>query len=66
MAGVPRVHPCRPDELTVYAPIGTLPNGSLGVALVFCSCGPREEGERLVAPLRTIGRPLMEVIHPAS
>ena len=55
-----------PDELTVYAPIGTLPNGSPGVALVFCSCGPREEGERLVAPLRTIGRPLMEVIRPAS
>ena len=55
-----------PDELTVYAPVGTLPNGISGMGMNICYCGPREEGERLVAPLRTISTPLMEVIRPAS
>jgi UDP-N-acetylenolpyruvoylglucosamine reductase len=55
-----------PDELTAYAPIGRLPNGSPAVGVMFCYCGAQEEGERLVAPLRSIGKPLMEMIRPAS
>lgn len=53
-----------PDELSVNAGMGSLPDGSafLGVAVVWC--GPLEAGERALKPLRTFDTPLGDMIAP--
>jgi FAD/FMN-containing dehydrogenase len=55
-----------PDELTAYAGLATMPNGLAAAAIGVCYCGPLEEGERLIAPVRTLGSPLADMIHPMS
>ncbi len=55
-----------PDELTMGAGLATLPDGTSGAALVLCYCGPFEEGERLIEPVRTFGSPLIQAIRPMS
>jgi FAD/FMN-containing dehydrogenase len=55
-----------PDELTIGTGMATMPDGVLRTALVLCYCGPLEEGERLIEPLRTVGAPLVDAIHPVS
>lgn len=53
-----------PDELTVDAGILTGPDGNPVVAIAICYCGPIEQGEKLVAPLRKYGSPLADLIGP--
>ncbi|HEX6554867.1 MAG TPA: FAD-binding oxidoreductase [Ktedonobacteraceae bacterium] len=55
-----------PDELTAYAGLLTMPNGIAAAAIGLCYCGPLEEGERLIAPIRTLGSPLADMIRPMS
>ena len=55
-----------PDELTVYASLMTTPGGLPTIAISLCYCGPPEEGERAVAPLRRFGSPLVDPIRPRS
>jgi len=55
-----------PDELTAYATLMTTPDGLPAVAINLCYCGPLEEGERLVEPVRTFGLPLVDLIRPRS
>ena len=55
-----------PDELTAYAVLATLPDGRPVVMLALCYCGPLEEGERLLAPVRKFGPPLADQIRPMS
>jgi FAD/FMN-containing dehydrogenase len=56
--------PAQPDELTTYAGILTAPDGNLVVALVACYTGDVEEGERVLAPLRSFGPPVADTIAP--
>jgi FAD/FMN-containing dehydrogenase len=62
-----------PDELTVIAamsiagPAPFLPeeaHGKLAVALAVCYLGDLAEGERVLAPLRSFGEPLADVVGP--
>jgi len=53
-----------PDDLTVYASLMTMPGGLPAIALSPCYCGPLEEGERAVSPLRKFGVPLVDQIRP--
>lgn len=53
-----------PDELTVYAGLLTAPDGHQVIALVTCWCGNMEEGERVLAPIRAFGPPLVDTIQP--
>lgn len=53
-----------PDELTAYAALLSLPDGSPAVAVVVCYCGDLAEGESLIKPLRTFGAPLLDAIQP--
>ena len=53
-----------PDELTVYAALLTLPDGMEVVGLIPCYCGDLEEGERVLAPLRAFGPPVMDAVQP--
>lgn len=56
-----------PDELTVNANLTTGPDGHPVVILDACYCGDDlTEGERVLAPLRTFGPPLVDLIRPMS
>jgi FAD/FMN-containing dehydrogenase len=54
----------QPDELTTYAGLLTLPDGTPVIALITCFAGPLDAGERVVAPLRRFGAPLADTIAP--
>src|SRR5690606_5522777 len=53
-----------PDELTMYAGFITGPDGQRAVANVVCWSGDMEEGERLLAPIRAWGPPVLDTIQP--
>jgi hypothetical protein len=54
-----------PDELTAYAGALTSPDGHPLLAIVLCYCGPdMEEGERLIAPIRQFGPPMVDMLRP--
>lgn len=55
-----------PDELTVYASFITKPDGTPAVGLSMCYCGPLEQGECLLAPLKRLGQPLLNTIGPKT
>ena len=55
-----------PDELTAFAALMTTPDGVPVVAIVVGYIGPLVEGERLVAPVRKFGSPLVDTIGPMS
>jgi len=55
-----------PDELTVYASLATTPAGLRTIAISLCYCGSLEEGEHAVAPLRSFGTPLADLVRPRS
>ncbi len=56
-----------PDELTVNASLTTGPDGHPVIILDACYCGDDlAEGERVLAPLRTFGPPLVDLIRPMS
>jgi len=50
-----------PDELRLDVVLGTSPHGP-SVAIITCWCGPIEEGERVLGPLRTLGPPALDTI----
>jgi len=55
-----------PDELTMDAGILTAPDGNPVAAIAICYCGPLDQGEKLVEPLRKFGPPMADLIGPKS
>jgi FAD/FMN-containing dehydrogenase len=55
-----------PDELTAFAGMLTSPDGEPVVAIIVGYIGEHAEGERLVAPVRKFGTPLVDTIAPTS
>ncbi len=55
-----------PDELGAYAGLLSAPDGTPVAALVICYCGDLGEGERVVAPLRSISAPLLDAVQPIA
>jgi FAD binding domain/Berberine and berberine like len=53
-----------PEELTAYAGLVTTPDGMPATAMFACWCGDLVEGERVLAPLRAFGPPLLDAIQP--
>jgi FAD/FMN-containing dehydrogenase len=53
-----------PDELTAYAAFATTSHGLPVISISLCYAGSVAEGERLVAPLRRFGSPLIDLVHP--
>lgn len=51
-----------PDELTTYVGIVTGPDGQQVVGVIPCYCGPVEEGERVIAPIRAFGPPVADMV----
>ena len=53
-----------PDELTACAALLTSPDGHPAIAVIVCYSGSLEAGEHVVAPLRQVGPPILDLIHP--
>jgi len=55
-----------PDELTIQSGFIQVPDGMPVLFLSPTYCGPLEAGERVLAPLRTFGKPLADQIQPVT
>jgi FAD/FMN-containing dehydrogenase len=53
-----------PDELTAACAMLTTPDGKPVIGILVCYCGDLSEGERVLAPLRKFGPPLIDRIQP--
>jgi FAD/FMN-containing dehydrogenase len=53
-----------PDEAEAYAAIQTTPDGDKVVAMLLGYTGPLDEGERVLAPARSFGEPLVDTVGP--
>jgi hypothetical protein len=53
-----------PDELSTAASLGLTPVGEPTVSIAVCYCGPMDEGETLLRPLRTFQAPVEDTIQP--
>ena len=51
-----------PDEVSTVGLLTTAPDGNLAFAIVACHCGPIDEGEKALAPLRSFGPPLADML----
>jgi FAD/FMN-containing dehydrogenase len=56
--------PAAPDELTAYAGLISMPDGTPAVGVMVCYCGDLTEGERVLKPLRALGSPVFDAIQP--
>ncbi len=55
-----------PDDLTIQSGFLQMPDGPPVLFLSPVYCGPLEEGERVLAPLRAFGKPLADQIQPVT
>jgi len=55
-----------PDELSTAISLALTPTGEPTVSIVVCYCGPTDEGEQLLHPLRTFHSPEDDSIQPRS
>jgi hypothetical protein len=53
-----------PDELSTAASLALTPTGEPTVSIVVCYCGPTDEGEKVLHPLRTFYSPDDDSIQP--
>ncbi|HEY9376079.1 MAG TPA: FAD-binding oxidoreductase, partial [Jiangellaceae bacterium] len=53
-----------PDELSTAASLGLTPAGEPTLSIAVCYCGPVDEGERVLRPLRTLQPPVDDGIQP--
>lgn len=53
-----------PDELSLAALLLTAPDGNPAVAIAACYCGPLDQGEKILQPLRTFSPPVADLIAP--
>ncbi|MFC0396877.1 FAD-binding oxidoreductase [Paraburkholderia rhizosphaerae] len=53
-----------PEELTAYGALLSTPDGVPVVGMIVCYCGDVAEGERVLAPIRQFGTPVLDGIEP--
>src|SRR5438270_10994246 len=58
--------PAAPDELTAYAGLISMPDGTPAVGVMACYCGDLTEGERILNPPHAFGSPLFDAIRPMA
>jgi FAD/FMN-containing dehydrogenase len=56
--------PQAPDELNLDAAVFALPNGQKAMSIEVCYSGKPEDGERVLAPLRTFRKPTVDQVAP--
>jgi len=52
-----------PDELTTYAAMATMPDGTSVAVVMLCYAGDIAEGEQAIAPFRALG-PVADMVQP--
>jgi FAD/FMN-containing dehydrogenase len=52
------------EELTAYCALMSTPEGEPATGIVACYCGDPAEGEKVLAPLRNFGTPILDAIQP--
>jgi len=60
------IAPTAPDELTLGALITTWFDGQAVIALAVCWSGAMEHAERVVAPFRRLGAPILDTVRPTT
>lgn len=55
-----------PDEVSTVGLLLSAPDGTPAVGIAVCCCGPIEEGEAALQPLRKFGSPMVDLIAPRS
>ena len=55
-----------PDEVSTVGLLLSAPDGTPAVGIAVCCCGPLEEGEAALKPLRRFGSPMVDLIAPRS
>jgi hypothetical protein len=55
-----------PDELTAYGALLTVPGIGPVVGSIACWSGRLDDGERVLAPLRRLGNPLLDALGPIA
>jgi FAD/FMN-containing dehydrogenase len=53
-----------PEDVTAYGAFVSTPEGEPVVAIAACYCGTLSEGEKVLAPLRSHGKPVLDAIQP--
>ena len=53
-----------PDELATAVSLGLGPDREPAVTIAVCWCGPLDDGEQVLAPLRGSGRPVLDTVAP--
>ncbi len=53
-----------PDELTIVAALLHTPDGVPAVAAAVCCCGPMEQAEEILKPLKSFGTPIADLVQP--
>jgi FAD binding domain/Berberine and berberine like len=53
-----------PDELSTAASLGLSPAGEPTVSIAVCYCGPIDDGEQVLRPMRAFGSPEDDTIQP--
>ena len=53
-----------PDELTMFVALLTAPDGAPVIALIPCYSGDLQQGERVIAELRSFGSPVADTVAP--
>jgi hypothetical protein len=51
-----------PDDLTSAVSLGVGPSGMPALSIAVCWCGPPDQGEALLRPLRALGNPIADDI----
>ena len=55
-----------PDEVSASAGLVTMPDGDHVFAITVCHCGPIEEAQRVLQPVRRFGSPMSDQIAPIA
>ena len=55
-----------PDDLTIFAGLLHAPDGAQIGVLIVCHCGPADEAEVALQPIKKFGSPLMNTIGPTT
>jgi FAD/FMN-containing dehydrogenase len=55
-----------PDNVSGGAAIVSTPDGQTAVAVIECASGPLADAERLIAPVRGFGTPVLDTVQPSS
>ena len=55
-----------PDDLTVFAGLLHAPDGAQIGVLIVCHCGPLDEAEAALQPIKKFGSPLMNTMAPTT